>query len=364
MKLRELIDEIEKFAPPALQESYDNSGLLTGHPSMEITGALVCLDSTEEVIREAVMHNCNLVIAHHPIIFSGLKRLTGKNYVERAVITAIKNDIAIYACHTNMDNVKSGVNAKIAEKLGMRGIKILSPKAGFLKKLVTFCPHEHAEKVRLALFAAGAGHIGNYDSCSYNVEGTGTFRAGDAATPFVGRKGEIHYEKETRLEVILEGFNEKRILGALIRNHPYEEVAYDIYPLSNVHQGVGSGMVGEIEKEMTETEFLELLKSKMKTPLVRHTALLGKPVRKVAVCGGSGSFLLKSAKESGADVFVTGDFKYHEFFDAEGSILIADIGHFESEQFICEIFYDLIKKKFPTFAVRFSGIQTNPVNYF
>jgi len=363
MQLSEIIKALEAFAPSSYQEDYDNAGLLTGNPEQEITGALICLDSTEEVIDEAIREKCNLVIAHHPIIFSGLKKINGKNYVERTIIKAIKNDIAIYAVHTNLDNVRMGVNAKIAEKIGLRNCSVLQPKKGLLKKLVTFCPVEKAAEVRDALFKAGAGVIGNYDECSYNVSGFGTFRAGEGANPFVGEQNIQHQEEETRIETIFPAQKQNSILKALFATHPYEEVAYDIYALENEFQQVGSGLFGELETEQDEKEFLKSLKSLLKTDCVRYTAITGKKIKRVAVCGGSGSFLLKDAIYKGADVFITADLKYHQFFDAEGKILLADVGHFESEQFTTEIFYELLKRNFSTFAVRLSKINTNPVKY-
>lgn len=363
MQLSEIIKVIEAFAPLAYQENYDNAGLLTGHPAQEISGALICLDSTEEVIDEAIRENCNLVLAHHPIIFNGLKKITGKNYVERTIIKAIKNDVAIYAAHTNLDNVRQGVNAKIAEKIGLKNCSVLQTKTGLLHKLVTFCPHDNAADVRDALFKAGAGVIGNYDECSYNVEGYGTFRAGKGTNPFVGNQDIQHQEPETRIETIFPANRQSAVLKALFASHPYEEVAYDIYPLENEFKQIGSGLCGDLENEMAETEFLQHLKRAMNTACVRHTALTGQKVKRVAVCGGAGSFLVKNAISAGVNAFVTADLKYHQFFDAEGKILIADTGHFESEQFTGEIFYDLLKEKFPTFAVRFSKTNTNPVNY-
>ena len=363
MQLSEIIKAIEAFAPLSYQESYDNAGLITGNPAQEITGALICLDSIEEVIDEAIREKCNLVIAHHPIIFSGLKKINGKNYVERTIIKAIKNDIAIYAAHTNLDNVQQGVNFKIAEKLGLKNCSVLEPKSGLLKKLVTFCPIDKAAEVRDALFKAGAGKIGNYDECSYNLEGIGTFRAGEGTKPFVGEQNIQHQEPETRIETIFPSQLQSTILKALLTSHPYEEVAYDIYPLENEYKKVGSGLVGELEEPQDELTFLKNLKPLLKTNCVRYTAVTGKKIKKVAVCGGSGSFLIKNAISAGADVFVTADLKYHQFFDAEGKILLADVGHFESEQFTGEIFYDLLIEKFPTFAVRLSKTNTNPVNY-
>jgi dinuclear metal center YbgI/SA1388 family protein len=363
MQIKELTAWLENVAPLAYQESYDNAGLLTGNGSDELSGAIVCLDSTEEVIDEAIRMNCNLVIAHHPIIFSGLKKITGKTYIERVIIKAIRNNIAIYAIHTNLDNVTGGVNTAIAERIGLKNIRILAPKTGLLRKLVTFVPVEQTAGVRKALFAAGAGRIGKYEECSFNTEGTGTFKAGAGAKPFVGKIDEQHEEKESRVEVIYESFREQEILTALRAAHPYEEVAFDTYSLENEFQQVGSGVVGELEHAVDEAEFLGFLKKKLKTACVRHSRLLGKPILKVALCGGSGSFLLNDAIGSESDVFITSDYKYHQFFDADGKILIADVGHFESEQFTKELLFDVIRKKFPTFAVHLSEINTNPVNY-
>ena len=363
MKIKELISYLEEVCPLNYQESYDNCGLITGDKEQNITGVLLCLDSTEEVLKEAVKIGCNMVIAHHPILFSGIKKLIGKTYSERAIIYAIKHDLCIYAMHTNLDNIQQGVNNKIAQKIGLKNLSILDPKGGLLRKLVTFCPVNKADAVRNALFAAGAGKIGNYNECSFNVEGTGTFKAGENTNPYVGKKNQLHKEKEERIEVIYPVGVENKVIQGLLTSHPYEEVAYDIYCLNMEYPQVGSGMIGELEKPMSEKDFLTHLKKSMKTSCVRYTPLKGKKVNKVAICGGSGSFLLASAINAGADVFVTGDFKYHQFFDAEGKIVIADIGHYESEQFTPEILHELIKEKFTTFATRISKLNTNPVNY-
>jgi len=363
MKLATLLDHLESIAPPALQESYDNSGLLTGQRGMEISSALLTLDCTEAVVDEAIANGCNLIIAHHPIVFGGLKKINGKNYVERVIIKAIKHDIAIYAIHTNLDNVPGGVNGKICERLGLQNTRILAAKSGVLRKLITFCPQQQADEVRTALFGAGAGHIGNYDECSYNTEGTGTFRAGEGSDPFVGEKGKRHFEAETKIEVIYPAHLESALLKALFAAHPYEEVAFDLVPLANSWAQAGSGMIGELPEELPLKAFLDKLKSDMRTACIRYTPVEGKTVKKVAVCGGAGSFLLGAALGAGADVLVTADFKYHQFFDGEGRIVIADIGHYESEQFTKELLEGLIRKKFPTFALRLSGINTNPINY-
>ncbi|HEY4784719.1 MAG TPA: Nif3-like dinuclear metal center hexameric protein [Bacteroidales bacterium] len=362
--VREVIQCIEDFAPSFYQESYDNSGLQVGDFRQEVTGALLSVDVTEEVVDEAVSSGLNLIISHHPVIFGGLKRITGNNYTERVISKAIKNDISIYSCHTNIDNVSSGVSFRMADKLGLIRVMVLKPLTGMLCKLVTFVPVEHAEKVRQAIFDAGAGHIGLYDCCSFNISGEGTFRASEEANPFVGEKGQVHHEPEIRIETIFPKHLESKILSSMIKAHPYEEVAYDIYPLANRFNNVGAGAVGYFEHPMDETGFLKLLKERFDVPVIRHTKLLSRKISCVALCGGSGSSFLSDARKAGADVFVTGDFKYHQFFDAENRILIADIGHFESEQFTLEIFYDLLIKNFSNFALRFTKVKTNPINYF
>ncbi len=362
--IREIISELESFAPLTYQENYDNAGLIVGDKNLICKSVLLTIDTTEEVVDEAIKKGVNLIISHHPIVFSGLKKLTGRNYIERTIIKAIKNDIAIYAAHTNMDNINLGVNNKIADKLKLEKRAVLLPLKGNLKKLVTFIPTEHYEKVSKALFDVGAGHIGNYDSCSYNIQGKGSFRASEKANPFVGKKGAIHYEEETRFETIFPSHLQSSIINALIKTHPYEEAAYDIYPLDNEHSQVGAGMIGELNQEISEQDFLKKLKEVFKVSTIRHTPFLNKNIKKVALCGGSGSFLLRNAINKKADIFISGDFKYHQFFDAENQILIADVGHFESEQYTKDLFYDILTKKFPNFALHFSEVNTNPVNYF
>jgi dinuclear metal center YbgI/SA1388 family protein len=364
MKIAEIIQFLESIAPPALEEDYDNAGLLTGMPGWECTGLLTTLDATEDVILEAKKNNCNLVVAHHPIIFRGLKKINGKNYVEKAVIAAIKNDIAIYAIHTNLDNVLQGVSGKMADMLGLQNVKILVQKQGTLKKLFTFVPIESAEEVRKAIFDAGGGNIGKYSQCSFNMDGTGTFMAKEGADPYIGEIGKPTSTKEMKIEVIFPAWQEAQVVQAMLDAHPYEEVAYDVVALSNLYQYAGSGVVGELPEAIDEKAFLTRLKEVFGLQVVRHTPLMDKPVKRVALCGGAGSFLISSALAAGADVYVTADVKYHEFFDANGRMVIADIGHFESEQFTIGLLHDLLVQKFPTFAVLKSGVKTNPVNYF
>lgn len=362
-QIKEIITHLETIAPPVYQEHYDNAGLIVGDRNATFTKALLCLDSTEEVIGEAIEKGCNLVIAHHPIVFKGLKKITGKNYIERTLLQAIKYDIAIFACHTNLDNVTNGVSAKICDQLGLKNCRTLVPKTGLLKKIFTYVPLSAADRVRKAMFTAGAGTIGDYDQCSFNTEGFGTFRGGENTNPAVGEKGKMHKEAEVKIETVFPAYLQKQVIREMNEAHPYEEVAYDVVSLDNEYGKVGAGMLGELYPGQKEIEFLTFLKESMQARCVRHTHLLDREVNKVAVCGGSGSFLLPDAIAAGADVFVTADFKYHQFFDADGKIVIADIGHYESEQFTINLFHEILTQKFPTFAFLFSETKTNPINY-
>ncbi len=364
MKIAEIVSFLESWAPPSLQESYDNAGLIAGSPGWDCTGIICTLDATEEVVREARARGCNLVVAHHPIIFGGLKKINGKNYVEQTVIRAIKEDIAIYAIHTNLDNVLIGVNGRMADQLGLINQSILAEKEQTLKKMYTFVPVDHAEKVRTALFETGGGQIGNYSECSFNTEGTGTFKAGEGADPFVGQLNQRHSEPEVRLELVFPAHLQSDMISALRAAHPYEEVAFDLVSLANPHPAIGSGVIGELPEALPEIEFLKKIKSVFGTPVIRHTAFTGRVVKRVAACGGAGSFLISKALAKGADAYLTADMKYHEFFDANGQILMADLGHYESEQFTIGLLEEVLAKKFPTFAVLKTEVETNPVRYF
>jgi len=355
---------IEAFAPLSLQESYDNCGLQTGNKDNEVTGVLITLDVNTEVVDEALKHNCNLIIAHHPLTLSGLKTFTGNSLAEQIIIQAIKNDLSIYSAHTNIDSVKNGVSGLLADKIGLNSQRVLSPLKQQLVKLVTFVPQAQAEIVRRAIFDAGAGHIGNYDCCSYNLNGTGTFRGNEKTNPFAGSPGELHSEPEVRIETILPVFIQQQVIKALITSHPYEEPAYDLYPLNNQWNNTGLGIIGELPTAMRPDIFLNHLKNATQTECIRHTKPLKKEIKVVALCGGSGSSLTSEAIASGADVYITGDFKYHQFFDAQGKIMIADIGHYESEQFIKGLFLELLTKKFPNFAIRLSKVNSNPIKYY
>ncbi len=363
MFIKEIIKALENAAPPALQEEYDNAGLITGNASWPCSGILVSLDATEAVVKEAVKKGCNLIVAHHPIVFRGLKKITGKNYVEKTIITAIKNDIAIYAIHTNLDNVLHGVNNKIADKLSLENRQILLPKQGLLQKLAVFVPDIHKQQLADALFEAGAGHIGHYSECSFSSNGTGSFKGDTDSNPFVGKPGLRHYEPESRLEVIFPHWLQTKVLAAMKKAHPYEEVAYDLYPLANALENTGSGMLATLRKPMETQAFLNQLKTIFKVPVVRHSRILKKKVQKIAICGGAGSFLTGAAIAAGADVYLTADLKYHEFFDADEQLVLADIGHYESEQYTIDLLFEVLKQNFPTFAVQKTVVNTNPVKY-
>lgn len=355
---------LESMAPLGSQESYDNSGLIVGNPNQEVTAVLLTLDCTEAVVDEAIQQKANLIIAHHPIVFKGLKKINGKNYVERTIIKAIKNDIAIYAIHTNLDNSKFGVNYEIAQRLGIQQPRILQPTNATLKKLVFFCPLENVDTVKEAIYAAGGGNIGNYSACSFEQEGIGTFTPNERANPTVGENNRPEKMQEKRIEILLSVHREQQIIAALKKVHPYEEVAYDVYPISNSNQDEGAGMIGQLTSPKPTKEFLQHLKTTFGCGVIRHTKIHQETVQKVAFCGGSGSFLLQAAKQEKADIYITADFKYHEFFDAEDEIIIADIGHFESEQFTPNLIYAVLMKNFINFAIYLSKVNTNPINYF
>lgn len=363
MKIKEIVSALEQFAPLPLQDGFDNAGLQIGLTDAEVTGALLCLDVTEAVLDEAIALGFNLIIAHHPLIFKGYKSITGKDYVERCILKAIKNDLVIYAAHTNLDNAPEGVNFKIAEKIGLKNVRVLETKENALLKLVTFVPTAQAEEVRKALFNAGCGNIGNYDSCSYNLEGEGTFRAHEGAHPYCGEVGEMHIEKEVRIETVLPTYKKAEAVKALLAAHPYEEPAFDIYPLQNTWAQAGAGVIGELETPETELEFLKRIKKTFEVGCLKHNKLTGREIQTVALCGGAGAFLMPLAIRSHADVFITGEIKYHDYFGHENDILLAEIGHYESEQYTKEIFYTLIRDLFPNLEIQQTKVNTNPIKY-
>lgn len=363
-KIKDVINYLETIAPLSYQESYDNSGLLTGCKKDSVNGIIITLDCTEEVVQEAIDKDCNLVIAHHPIIFSGLKKITGANYVERTIIKAIKNDVAIYAIHTNLDHIISGVNYKFASKLGLKNISILQPKTATLNKLVSFVPKVNQAQVLDALHNAGAGNIGNYSECSFTTEGVGQFTPNQEANPVVGESNKLEKVNESRIEVLVPTHLANSIISALKESHPYEEVAYYISPINNLNQEVGAGIIGELENKLSREEFLAYLKTTMNLNVIKHTNGFKGDIARVAICGGSGSFLLKEAIAKNADAYISADFKYHEYFDAENHLILCDIGHYESEVATKDLLYDILSKKFSSFALNLSEIDTNPISYF
>ncbi len=361
--VKDIAKKLEAFAPLRYQESYDNSGLLVGDANAEVKGILISIDCTEDVLKEAKEKGCNMLVCHHPLIFRGLKRLTGSNYVQRCAMYAIKNDIAIYACHTNLDKMPTGVSFKLAEKIGLKNIEPLAGEEETVYKLVTFVPSEYTETVAQTLFDAGAGTIGAYDECSYRSSGNGTFKAGNDCNPFCGEIGKRHTEPEERLEVIVKSADKGKVIKALLSSHPYETPAFDLFETHIGYTYAGLGCIGELETEEDELEFLKRVKALIGIGCIRHTPLKGKKIKKVALCGGAGHEFLSLAELKGADIYMTSDIKYHEFFDAENNTVLADIGHFESEQFTKELFFDVIYEKNSKFVIQYSEIKTNPIKY-
>ena len=363
VKIKDIANALEMFAPLPLQDDFDNAGLQIGLTDAEVAGVLLCLDVTEAVVDEAIASGCNFIVSHHPLIFSPLKRITGSSYVERCVLKALANGIAVYSAHTNLDNAMGGVNFRIAEKLGLKNVRVLVPKKDSLLKLAVYVPTAYADAVRKALFDAGCGNIGNYGSCSYNVTGYGTFKAEEGCNPFCGGIGELHKEEEVRIETIMPSYIKNRVISALLEAHPYEEPAYDIYPLDNSWNNVGSGVIGELPEECDEECFLKTVKEKFAVGCVRHTDMLGRRVKRVALCGGAGASFASAAMAAGADVYITGEARYHDLFNYNGKMLMAVIGHYESEQYTIDIFADIIGERFPALKIVKSGINTNPINY-
>jgi dinuclear metal center YbgI/SA1388 family protein len=364
MQIQDVIKVMEELAPLSYAENYDNVGLIVGDKKEIVNGILITHDTLEEIIDEAILKKCNLVVSFHPIVFSGIKKFNGQDYVNKVILKAIKNNIAIYATHTALDNVQNGVNSTICNQLNLINRKILIPKSDYIYKLITYVPNSDAENLREVLFKAGAGKIGNYEECSFNIKGKGTFRGNDNSNPKIGKKGEFRIEEETQINITFEKHLESKILRTLFLNHPYEEVAYEIIKLKNNHQNIGLGMTGELKNAMNEKDFLKFLKKKMNTPCIRHSNLIAKKIKKIAVLGGSGSSAIKHAKNADADVYITSDMKYHDFYQAENNILLCDIGHYESEQYTKTLLYEFLSKKIPNFAIVLSDINTNPVNYF
>ncbi len=363
MLIQDVIDVLELWAPISSQESYDNSGLIIGNKQKEVNSVLICLDCTEKVVDEAINKNINFIISHHPIIFKGLKKLNSTNYVERIVEKCIKNEIALYSIHTNLDNSFYGVNYEIASRLSLNNCSILKPKINVLSKLIVYVPKDNLESLDKAIFNAGAGSVGAYDQCHFRNDGVGTFRPNKNSDPYIGETNIRSEVNEFKVEYLVSNHLLNNVLQAMNNAHPYEEVAYDILPIKNINKYEGSGMIGSLEKSINEIDFIEKVKEKFNCSMIRHTQLLNKKIKNVAVCGGSGIFLLSDAIKKKADVFITSDVKYHDFFDTENKILLLDIGHYESEQYTMNLISDHLMKKITNFAVHLTDINTNPINY-
>ena len=362
MKVKEITDAIESMAPLHLQESWDNAGMQVGNPNSEVTGILLCTDVREETVDEAIERGFNMIISHHPLLFRGLKKIVGRTYQERVVAKAIKHDITIYCAHTNMDSARGGVNFKMAEKLGLKNVSVLDPQQGTLLKVVVFVPMSHVTQVETAMCDAGAGHLGDYDNCSYKLEGIGQYRPLEGAHPVAGEVAELHSEPETRIEVLVNKALCGRVVAAMLKAHPYEEPAFDIIALENEDSYSGLGVIGDIEPQDAKA-FLERVKTAFEVVTLRYSGDLDRRVSRIAMCGGAGAEFIGKALALGADVYITGDMKYHEFQGNEDRIIIADIGHYESEHYTKEIFYDVIQKKNPNFAVDFAKSEKNQVKY-
>lgn len=360
VRIKDIIKMIEFHAPSYLQEDYDNSGIIIGNIENDVSSVLICLDINEKVIDYAIEKRIDLIISHHPVIFRPLKKINGYSLTETLVLKAIRNDINIYSAHTNIDN-SAILREKIAQILEIKKYKPLVPYESLYSKLVWFTPSSETARVKSAVFAAGAGHIGNYDSCSYNVDGYGTFRALEGACPFVGEIGQVHQENEVRTEVIFPKFLKNQIIEALDESHPYEEVAYDIYSIDNKLNEFGYGLIGNLDVEINLYEYLLKIKNTLCIQIIRHNAEnIHKKIKTIAYCGGSGASFINNAINQKADLIITSDIKYHEFFDFKEMIAIADIGHYESEKMIIDIFFDILKNN-NTFAVQKIDFETNPI---
>lgn len=355
---------LENNFPLELQEEYDNSGLQIGKYNNEIYGILISLDITEEVINEALEYGDNLILSHHPLIFSQIKKISDKNNLGKIIYKAIENNLAIYSAHTNVDNNFNGINLYISKLLNLKNPEILVPASNYLFKLITFVPESNANKVREAILNEGAGFIGNYDMCSFNTQGTGTFRPLENTNPYLGETYQLNFVNEVRIETIVPKHLLNKVVTTLLANHPYEEVAYDIYPLNNKYSKAGSGIIAELEDYMETIDFFELVKKTFNLKTIKHSKLNKKNIKRIAICGGSGAFLIKEAINKNVDLFLTGEIKYHQYFEAENKIILVEIGHYESENLIKDFFYDFLTKKLSKFAIHKSKIDTNPIKYF
>lgn len=364
LPLKTLLAGLEQWVPFVWQENYDNAGLILGDPNQQIRKALVCFDVTPEVVDEAVRNEADLILSHHPAIFKGIKRINPASRLGYMLKQSLCHDIAWCALHTNLDNTLSGVNSWLCEHLGLQEVRPLVPLQGIYGKLQVYVPEAYAEKLRQALAEAGCGAGTKYDTCSYTSRGEGRFRAGSQAHPFTGRIGELHCEAECKIECLYPLHKTRQVLDVLRTNHPYEEPAFDLLPLQNEAVEQGAGAIGILPETMQERELLDKLKELTGVHCIRHSGFQGRRIKKIALCGGSGGSFIANACGQKADVYITGDLKYHDFTDTEPGTWLVDIGHFESEKFAMELIFRFIRKNFPNFAVSISEQAKNPVSFY
>ena len=368
MNVGELIKQIEDWAPPGAAWEKDNVGLQVGSRGDKLKNILLCLELDEEVLKQAIKKKCNLIFTHHPLIFNPIKNLDfEKSKQARLIQHLIKQNISLYSAHTNLDFTRDGVSFELAKSLKLKNVTFLEHEEANQFKVVIFLPAVNVDELSEALFSVGGGVIGNYENCSFRIAGEGTFKGNEDSNPVIGKKGNTEKVEEVRLELIVDSWNLGRIVNAIKKHHPYEEPAYDIYPLKNKNTNFGAGAIGELDKELSEKEFLNFVSKSLKIGKLKYCIGSGKKIKKVAVCGGSGSELLSRAINSGADAFITADIKYHAYHDAEGKILLIDAGHYETEIGSLNIVKKRIEKilsgKDYIKVFKFSG-STNPVKFY
>ncbi len=367
MKVNDIHSILAAWAPKEIAWERDNVGLQVGDPEANVRGVLVCLDCTEQVILEARKQKADLIVSHHPLLFRAPKSITTADETGRAIRALIENKTNLYSAHTNLDFTAGGTSFAIAEALRLKNVEFLRKSYEVDKKIVTFVPRLHTQKVRNAMAEAGAGIIGNYDYCSFGIAGTGSFRGNSAANPAIGTKGKLESAEEIRLEMIGKQWNTEKIVKAMIAAHPYETVAYDIYPLQNASTEFGMGIIGTLKQPMGLSSFLQLVKKQLNARVLRRTTALNNVVQRIAACGGAGGELVDTAIAQHADVFITADVRYHDFHHATGKITLIDAGHFETEHPVVNAVVRKlnteIRKLGQRIPVRAAKTSTNPIYY-
>ncbi len=357
----DLSSALESVAPSLYAESYDNVGLLVGRSEWKCEKVLVALDITEAVVQEAIEKGVQAIVAHHPVIFGGIQRLTGEDTAQRAIELAIKHSIALLACHTNLDAIEGGVSYRMAQAISLVNVRTLQPRSGLLWNLIVYVPAESAETLLEALWEAGAGKMGAYDECAFRSHGLGSFRPKEGAHPHNGVIGERAFADEIRLELLVPEGARKKVHQCMMEHHPYEEIAHSWLKHDGVHHSVGFGAIGQWDA-CDWPEAVRRIKTAFGVASFRHTMPIASDYRTVAVCGGAGADLLAQAKSQQAELFITSDITYHRYFGADDRLVFIDIGHWESEQHAMELLIDIVREKFPNFAVLKSETNTNPMH--